>query len=737
MKRFLHAAVFFIGLMLCFTSYAQTKVDEAALKQAPKKSFVKMLVDKLKFTKNARAREKERILTLIENLGLKDSIAANASNIQLIIHELEKRENQHFDSLKKIISTLTLRDEGVPADLPIGENSAEPAGSFSDKDLETLASQIMPLLKEKEADDKEEKEKQEVLKKLKEIRDKNGVIHSQKVSDSIIKRYKVTLKNKTDLFGFYDGAANSFTSPPVLQSLNALVYYSLYVNDTTGDIINKGSLYNSPVISAAQDLGRPVYFTLQWQNRDSRSYFLYNTNAWQKCIDTLLAVLNKRNANGIVLSFKNLRKKNRGLFTDFVRLASQALQQRNKLYKLFLTVPRADVAGAYDVQALDEMTDKFFIDFASNTTAACSPLAPLHGSQNHTIENAFAWYESQGIKANKIVLLLPYRGTSWQTRDAALKKDVFMGYLNVSAIENKYGQTGFYDDATSSIYIDTVYSNNRAGRIWYDNDVTLGEKYDYILENALGGAALFCINYDEGLKGLRDELTYKFAYADTTYLQDSVIKSVARLSFLQKVGRYLSLYGYILQNPCATCFESYENTPQRETVILSYMSELRIDSLVRAERAGKQRIGSSRDQNSLPSVSLKEKFNYINSRLTKTLKYVTLFLLLASLVFIFIYIGGLRYNGEDWGLKKMVAFILILSSALFVFSAFTWCFTNDLIPLFGVTSDAVPDSDCGADPSCINIPFSTLLLIIITGIFIGFLLFRYFITPLLKRKDVP
>jgi spore germination protein YaaH len=730
MKRFSHAAACFVCLLLFATSYAQTKVE-------PKKSFVKMLIDKIKFTKNAREKEKERILTLVENLGLKDSITANANNIQLIIHELEKRENQHFDSLKKIINTISLRDQGLVAGLPPGENGAVPGNGLSDKDLETLAGQIMPLLKEKDTEDKEAKEKQEVLKKLREIRNANaGVVHSQKISDSVIKRYKVTIKNRIELFGFYDGAANSFTSPPVLQSLNALVYYSAFVNDTTGDIVNKESLYISPVIGAAQTAGCSVYFSVLWQNKDSRSYFLYNTNAWQKCIDTLLALLKKRNANGIVLSFKNLRKKDRRSFTDFVRFASSALQQRNPAYKLLLTVPRVDLAGAYDVQALDQMVDGFFIDFATNTTAVCTPLAPLKGSQYYTIENSFAWYESQGVKANKMVLILPYRGTSWQTRDTSLKQDVFTGYLNVSAIENKYGQAAFYDDATSSVYIDTVYANNRTGRIWYDNEITLGEKYDYILENDMGGAALFCINYDEGLKALRDELTYKFAYADTVYLQDSIIKSVASLSLLQKVGRYLSLYGYILQNPCATCFESYENTPQREQVILTYMKELKIDSLVKAAKAGKKRTDSNHDPKHLYTASLKEQFNYINQQLTSSLLCVTLFLLALSLGLIFLYIAGLRYSGEDWRFKKVVASVLILSSALFVLFAFTWCFTNDLIPLFGVSNLAL-DADCSADPTCINIPFSTLLFIIVVGILVGFLLFRYFITPLLKRKDVP
>ena len=756
-KKLSHAAACFICLLMFFTSYAngnnasifyqtpesgtatdKQKKVEAVLKTEPKKGFVKMLVDKIKFKKNAREKEKARIITLVENLGLKDSIAANAGNIQLIIHELEKKENQHFDSLKKIINTIRLAEQGLPADMPGDANEGVYGNSLSDKDLETLAGQIVPLLKEKDTEEKEEKEKQEVLKKLKEIRNNNvGIIHTQQISDSIIKRYKVALKNKTEVFGFYDGAANSFTSPSVLESLNSLIYYSLPINDTTGDIINKESLYTAPVVSAAQTAGCSVYFNVLLQNKNNKSSFLYNVGAWQNCIDNLLYLLKKTNANGIVVSFKNLPKKDRSLFTDFVRFAFNALQQSSSSYRLLLTLPRFELAGAYDIQALDEVVDKFFIDFATNTSSVCSPLAPLKGRQYNTIESSFAWYETQGIKANKLVLILPYRGTNWQTRNALLKKDIFTGYLNVSTIENKYGQAAFYDETTSSAYVDTVYPGNRTYRIWYDNEITLGEKYDYILENDLGGAALFCINYDEGLRELRDELTYKFAVADTTYLADSVIKIVPNLSFLQKAQRYLTLYRYILQNPCATCFESDVNTPQKEQVILSYMSELKIDSLVRAEKAGKNLANDNQNRNSFSTAFLKMKFNYINAQLTKTLLYITLFLLLISFGFICVYVAGLRYNGENWQYKKIIAFILILFCALFVLSAFTWCFTNDLIPLFGVSGGISLASGCNTDPTCINIPFSTLLLIIIAGVFIGFLLFRFFITPLLKKEDVP
>jgi hypothetical protein len=239
---------------------------------------------------------------------------------------------------------------------------------------------------------------------------------------------------------------------------------------------------------------------------------------------------------------------------------------------------------------------------------------------------------------------------------------------------------------------------------------------------------LFCINYDEGLKGLRDELTYKFAVADTVYLRDSIIRRMPDLSFLQKATRYLALYGYILQNPCVSCFENDATSADDEQVIVTYMRELKIDSLIKARKRMK----------AADAVSLKDKFDFVNKQLTTYLKFTALFFLLVSAGFICFYIAGLRYNGDNWHLKKIVAFILILSSTLFVFAAFAWCFTSDRIPLFGVSRNSVPGGgECTTDPYCINIPFSTLLLIIIAGVFIGFLLFRYFISPLLKEQDIP
>ncbi|MGY0035719.1 glycosyl hydrolase family 18 protein [Pedobacter sp. NJ-S-72] len=361
-------------------------------------------------------------------------------------------------------------------------------------------------------------------------------------------------------------------------------------------------------------------------------------------------------------------------------------------------------------------------------------MAPLTGKEHETIDASYTWYLAQGIDAEKLIIILPYRGAKCEIDPVTSVSKAFSGYLPYNEIQLMTQNHALYSAANESLYIDTVSHNARSYRIWYDDEVTLSKKYDYILKNNVAGIGIYYINYDDSFAVLNDELMYKFTYVDTTYLKGPPVIMPAEISFFEKVKRHIVLWNFILQNPCATCFESTVSTADNSK-INSYLSEINVYSLVKEEKQENAKIPGN--YGVINNVTFKEVFNYVNKELNTFLKYVTLVFFMISAAVTAYFIWGIKYYAGEWKHKKLVAGILFGLISLFVLFGSTFCFTSDLIPIFGVSAAAASSSGCVTDPDCINMPYNTLLIIIVISVAIGFLIFNYLITPLIKKDDLP
>ncbi len=687
----------------------------------------------LKLKKNANKKLDIKVLAAIQKLGLKDSIAATAQNVRFMVAELKKKKYQDLDSLQAVLSMVVKKQQ----EEDIAKSEVLPAGSVSPSpvDLAALTNQLIPLMDQKIGEEKYNKEKNEKLRIINRVKNADPkTIYEVKVSDSVVRKYTLKLKNKAEVYGFFD-AAYPAGADAFFNAATSLIYYAIPVNETTGNFDQLNHWDTSPVIDKAEKKGTKVYFTLLIANKAKNSALLYNLPAQKRCIGTVVELLKKRRASGVNISFKYLSVKDKPRFSEFVGLIHQALQAADSSYKILITLPRTNFDGAYELEELNKYTDRFFIDFATNTARAGAALAPLTGKGHETIDASFTWYSAHGITADKLVVILPYRGANCYTDPIMPSADYFAGYLPFTEIQRMTQSRVNYSEENQSAYIDTVYHDLRSYRIWFDNEMTLSKKYDYILKNNVGGVGLYYINYDDPFNALNDELVYKFTEVDTTYLKP-VNVSIPELSFLQKLKRHAILWNFILQNPCATCFENSATATGGNAMIRTYLKDLKIYALIKIQ---KSKVKRARRNNSVKSddVRVNDVFNYMNQELNTVLKYTSLLFLFFAFCFIAFYIWGIRFYGGDWPYRKVVAGTLVVIISLFVLFGFTFCFTSDLIPLFGVSALSSNSLDCVTDPKCINIPFNTLLLIIFISILLGFLIFRYLITPLIKRDDLP
>lgn len=744
----------------------EVKLDQGILKK---------IASLFQFRKKSRQKEQDRVMDVINKIGVNDRIL-NVSNhldtvsteIKNLIAGLSIREKEDFDAvlemiahlrsdtayrndLREILSKL-YRDSVKAAHTVTPE---EPSNKFiSDKEILDVTGNFAPLIEAKKREEDKIKAKREALSALNQLKLNKGEINYQTDTvNKVIKRFTLSIKNRAEVIGLHNYTLNNDFSSYKFGLINTLIYQSLFIQEKNGSFKGLNGWDTASVINRARANNCKVLFSaIMTAPAADISKFLHDPNLQGKLASNIIALIKLRNADGVNIRFNYLSAADKVLFTDFMTRLSDAMAEENPSFQLFLTLPAFDDREAYDIAGLDKVVSRFLIDMTEPATASSTgALAALSGESDNTLENTLSRYTDQGMPGNKTVFILPYYGIKWKVNNKQLLAP-YVKALPYNEIRQTYKDMPVYYDAVAGNAIIDAFESfagdrnrNKQVRIVFDDGSSLEKKYDFILENKLKGVALNALGFDKGYGDLWDMLAYKFALIDTSFLPDSAMLGhtpAADLSWLDKLKRRMTLYWYILQNPCKVCFEDTTNSANNQ-LLHQYLEDLRIDSLMDAENK------TIKD----PKEWYKNRFEYVNYKLTGFLFWVTLLLFLLLLTGIIVQVYQIKVHSASWKWKKYGEYILTGMSILFVLFCFTYLFSDDTIPFFGSSPAANTDiaaqvSNGGAmkdvglcdtveSQTCINMPIQTLMLIILVGMAAGVAITRYLIFPLIRRDDIP
>jgi spore germination protein YaaH len=748
-------------------------------------SLLKRLVNVFKFKKFSNFNESNRVIGLLNQLHIGDSIVATQQNVAFLNKYLSDTVNQNIDSLYTLIYFLQKSNEDLYNDISNIEFAQDSLQSMqgsltkrlalmdkyteeytkigldkyanrmvSDKELNILASKIFPIISVS-TDIKKAAEKMARISMLKNIRDSLAIVREGVDAATGAKKYfRIRAKNKIEVYGFYKYNSKGLIETGNLGYLNTLIFSSLYINSKNGDIKDLNGWDTSSIVRMAQTAGCQVALTFAIENPSNVDAFLSSTNAQANFIKTAIYLMKFRNANMINISFSNFQPANVDQFTNFVRQLNTTLKHDNTDYKLLITVPALIAGNYYDLPKLAGITDRIIIDFSNNYhTTYLAPAAPLAGLPS--LQQTVAFFINSKVLADQIVVCLPYHGAKWATTIST--PDKFIEYINYATLRKNYqlfpGYINRLDATSVTSVMDSIGAKkDTLRRIYFDDESTLAFKYDFILKSSLRGVAVNALGEDLGYTGLWDEMSYAFAIPDTIFLNANTQKKLVKendLSFFERAYRQLTLYNYILQNPCEICFENIKDSAKNE-LMQQYLLDLDIYEKMKAANAERLKNGES---------PYRSRFQYVNARLTHHVFIITVVLVLTLLILGIIYFLKTKSDGDRWKGRVSIRSMLLVNAILVVLFLFTFLFCNNNILFFGSAAsdkegysrdyggdnnapgiiDSTTFDYCVKDPEsdCINMPLHTLLGIIILGLVVGGILTRYLLLPMLKRYEKP
>ena len=679
----------FFYILLYSTSQAQvpesvTKQSAAATKAAAdaqkalvedaekiKKSLAFKVADFFKFKANVRKNQKKRTLEILESLGIQDSINLSAENIKFLIEALSKVENQHFDTLLNLINGLKIRADGTI----IADSPDKPLNSsnkpVTDSEIDELTNKMLPLVANEASQPLDSKDKREKIAAIKKIIQESGTI--QEIKDSakgVIKRFSLISSNKVKVLGFLN-YNNQPDDNYNYDNFDNIIYNGLFVDGKTGNFKNLNGWDNSPTLSSLTQSDISPILNVIFSSKEDFSSILLNKTNQSLFFKNTLYVMNLHNTNGVCLQIDQPDPLLKNEISAFIQAFSAKIKAENKDYQIYLILPNAKINAPFDLAKFDEFIDYYILNFYSISESTIpGPIASIKGKELSSIESTISYYSNMNVLPAKFILGIGYQGARW-TYSAASRTFKFSQQLTYSEIRKNYLWPVIYDEENGTATMDSV--NNKGAlvrRIYLEDENTLAKKYDFVLENGLGGVALYSLGFDEGFGELNDMILYKFSKIDTIYVNDSVITNpnFSKISFFKKFGLKYSLYKYILNNPCEICFENVSEPELKSTFDLT-IKMLGFDTLAIKKHT--------------------TTFIVANESLNATITFLAVFVLVICLLLSYLLYLRIKNKENTTASKhqKILPLITLIFWFCFVIVSLLYLFTSDTIPWFGMTSE--------------------------------------------------
>jgi spore germination protein len=287
--------------------------------------------------------------------------------------------------------------------------------------------------------------------------------------------------------------------------LTTVGYYSYEVDAATGGAKTIHQWRETQMVEMAHNAGSQVELTASLFGKDV-GQLLKNPKACKTLCDSLFALVQYKDADGVCLDFQGLQPANKAAFVTLVDSLAATLRAWRAEATITVTLPALDVLQAYDIQSLSRNVNRFIVmayDFHTATSAQAGPVAPLHGSDawgETGLGHSLRQYIDAGAPKNKLLAGVPYYGYRWPVAGN-----------QVPAQATGLGETVLlrdYEAMDSSAFLSWDSSSvtgwlqsaprQLQSQLWIDQVSSLNEKYSSIKAMGIAGVGIWALGYDNG-----------------------------------------------------------------------------------------------------------------------------------------------------------------------------------------------------------------------------------------------
>lgn len=320
------------------------------------------------------------------------------------------------------------------------------------------------------------------------------------------------------------------------ELLTHLAVFGVGIDDK-GQIIKREKDYTEPGWAAlnstsfshvrrdAKTVGTKILLVITAFDEKVINSIIANADHTDRVIEETIQVMNEKQFDGVNIDFEhsaNTDHVTRKKFTEFVKKMTEAIKTENKDWEVSVDVFGDSYLGRriWEIEELAEVVDQVVImayDYHLPNSDKAGPVAPLYGAGewwSQDITTGLAEF-SKKVEKEKLVLGVPYYGYEWATKSNSHLSPTYQRsgrtatYMRVRQLMEEKKLHSKWDSNSMSPWI--VYEEGGEIRqIYFEDETSLGLKFDLAKQSGLGGVAIWAMGYDDGFDDLWELVAEKF-----------------------------------------------------------------------------------------------------------------------------------------------------------------------------------------------------------------------------------
>lgn len=309
---------------------------------------------------------------------------------------------------------------------------------------------------------------------------------------------------------------DSWRNAPI-DRLDRLLFFELKVN-TNGEISERNGWPEKwgDLRHAVNRRGIPLDLTLTLFDAAQFDALFSSADATRRLLNEASALTNDDSVAGLQIDFEiytAIRPAALDAYRQFVRDLSSRLHKQVPRRNLSVFFPIGGESPLYDAKSLAQVDQVVLQGYDAHWPGSkvAGPVAPLKGGEPVTWEKAVALGMSLGIPKNRLMLGFPLFGYEWRVNSNQLRSTTIGQAATISfapiptglmpeIVDNaqergkQYGV--FHDRDSGSSYYQFKHADGKFVEGWFEDQLSLERKSDFLVKHQLGGIAFFMLGYD-------------------------------------------------------------------------------------------------------------------------------------------------------------------------------------------------------------------------------------------------
>jgi hypothetical protein len=348
----------------------------------------------------------------------------------------------------------------------------------------------------------------------------DSLAHYKPSRASALKSTKSCSLNKI-VFGWFPYWGGTTYNDFDFSLLSDISYFSYEVNPSNGRSVSVHNWKTTQLVDMAKASGVRISLTVTLFS--GHKSFFDNALAKQTLIDSLIYYVKLRGADGVNFDFEAVPGSQRDSLTSFIRMFRQRVSYEFQKFQISMALPAVDWSKAFDAATLSPYIDLFIImgyDYYYSGSSMAGPVSPKNNGAlwaPYDVTRSVRSYLNY-IPANKLCLGVPYYGCQWQTNNSRVASaTVAKGSAQIyaTAVSTSAQFVRKWDENASVPWF-SYNSGSSVFQCWFDDEVSLGLKYDMVNAYSIAGIGIWALGYDRSRKELWNAIRQKFSsFSDT------------------------------------------------------------------------------------------------------------------------------------------------------------------------------------------------------------------------------